>query len=97
MFGGCFEVALQRRPGVTSEIVDGQAVLIPPSGQDIITLNAIGTLVWTALDTPLDRESLVRRLLDQVTGVEADELSRDVDKFLRELQDNDLIEGFPET
>lgn len=87
-------MVVQKKAGVTSEVVDGQAVLIPPSGQEIITLNVVGTLIWNALDSPRDVEGLTQYLLDQLTNVERDELTRDLEAFLRDLQENDLIEGF---
>ena len=85
---------MSRRPDVTSEVVDGQAILVPPSGQEIITLNAVGTLIWDALDHPRDLDELLEYLLERVSGVERDELTRDVEAFLRELQASELIEGF---
>ena len=91
---GVAVMVVQKKADVTSEVVDGRAVLVPPSGQEIITLNVVGTLIWNALDTARDVESLTECLLDQLTDVEPDELTRDVRAFLRDLQENDLIEGF---
>lgn len=47
----------QRAAGVTSEVVDGQAVLVAASGKEFITLNPVGTLIWGALDTARDSSS----------------------------------------
>ena len=56
---------VQRRPGVTSEVVDGQAVLIAPAGKEVITLNAVGTLVWGGIiymtSEVMDKRDLARK------------------------------------
>ena len=86
------DVIIQRNPDVTSETVEGQAVLIAPEGDEIITLNPVGTLVWDALATARDVDSLTDHLLTQFVNVERDELQGDVVAFLGELRDSGLIE-----
>jgi hypothetical protein len=86
------DVIIQRNPDVTSETVDGQAVLIAPEGDEIITLNPVGTLVWDALVTARDVDGLTDHLLAQLVDVERDELHGDVVAFLGELRDSGLIE-----
>jgi len=85
-------VIIQRNPDVTSETVEGQAVLIAPEGDEIITLNSVGTLVWDALATARDVDSLTDHLLTQFVDVERDELQGDVVAFLGELRESGLIE-----
>jgi hypothetical protein len=85
-------VIVQRHSDVTSETVDGQAVLIGPAGDEIITLNPVGTLVWDALVTARDVESITDELLPQFVDVERDELQSDVVAFIGELRDCGLIE-----
>ena len=83
---------VQRRRGVTSEVVDGQAVLIAPAGKEVITLNAVGTLVWGALEAPRAVEDVVDELLPRFTGVERQQLEEDVLAFVHELRDSELLE-----
>lgn len=75
----------QRAPDVVYEVVDGRAVLIDPTGVELITLNPVGTLVWQALDSGGDAATLAQRLLPEFEGVTAEQLERDIDAFLGEL------------
>jgi len=83
---------VRRKPGVTSETVDGEAVLIGPDAKEVIAVNAVGTLVWEALASPRDTDDLVDELLGTFDDVGRDELQRDVRGFLSELREADLIE-----
>jgi len=84
-------MAMQRTPDVTYEVVDGRAMIVDPSGREILTLNPVGTLVWEALDGALDVDGLTDRLLPQLTGVTRDVLRRDVAAFVDELTTGGLI------
>ncbi|MHB8465932.1 MAG: PqqD family protein [Acidimicrobiales bacterium] len=77
---------------MSSELIDGEVVLIAPSGKEIITLNAVGTLIWNAIDAARETEDLIDELLSALTGVERAELGQDVLAFLTELRDADLVE-----
>src|SRR5947207_8545449 len=83
---------VQRTPGVTSEVVEGQAVLIAPAGKEVITLNPVGTLVWGALESPRAVQEVVDELLPRFTGVERQELEEDVLGFVDELRRSELDE-----
>jgi hypothetical protein len=81
----------QRSPGVVYEVVDGQAVLVDPDGVELITLNAVGTLVWEELDRAAGPAQLVAALHDRLEGVTADDLERDVAEFLVEMEAAGLV------
>ena len=83
---------VRRAPGVTSEVVDGQAVLIAPAGKEVITLNPVGTLVWGALESPRALDEVVDQLLPQFADVERQQLVEDVLAFVDELRESELIE-----
>lgn len=76
-----------RADGVVYEVVDEQAVLVDAAGQEMITLNPVGTLIWQALDGESDAAALAESLLPQLEGVTGDQLQSDVTAFLRELLD----------
>ncbi len=78
---------LARADGVVYEVVDGQAVLVDAVGRELITLNAVGTLIWQALDGESDATAVAESLLPQLEGVTRDELVRDTTAFVRELLD----------
>ncbi|MBV8461832.1 MAG: PqqD family protein, partial [Acidimicrobiales bacterium] len=67
---------MRRKPGVTSETVDGEAVLIGPDAKEVIALNAVGTLVWEALASPRDADDVVDELAGTFENVGRDELQR---------------------
>jgi len=86
---------MRRSPEVVFEVLDGRAVLVDPSGSELITLNPVGTLVWEALDEERNLDQVVDHLLPQFVGVERPELHADVSGFLRELEGLGLLAGRP--
>lgn len=82
---------LNRSPDVTYEVVDGQAVLVDPNGRELLTLNAVGTVVWQALDGTRDEAGIVESLSEQFPDVERNDLVRDVDAFITELRSSGLV------
>ena len=83
--------AFARAPDAHFEVVEGRALILDPTGKEMVTLNPVGTLVWEALEGPLDVDGLVERVLPQVTGVGRDDLERDVRTFVDELVSSALI------
>jgi hypothetical protein len=76
---------------VVSDVVDGKAVLVDPAGREIITLNALGTLVWDALDGTRDLEQLCDGIAARYPDVPAARVDADVRVFLDELTRLDLL------
>ena len=81
----------RRADDVVFERFEDRAVLLDPTGAELLTLNAVGTLVWQALDEAADPSSLADRLLPELQGVTAEELRRDIQSFLIELKDLGLV------
>ena len=84
-------MALVRREDVAYEIVDGTAVLVDPSGAEMIVLNAVGTIVWEAVDGTRDKVALVRHVIARVRDADEEQVRRDVNDFLVELERAGLI------
>jgi len=82
----------KRSSRVTYEIVDDQAILIDGEGRELITLNPVGTLVWVALDGTVTEQGLVEILASRFPEVERRRLAADIDTFLSELRELDLLE-----
>lgn len=80
-----------RADGVVHEVVDGRAVLVDPSGLQLITLNEVGSLVWEALEQPGDVASLVAVLLPRFPDVDEAQAEADVTAFLDELRAAGLV------
>lgn len=81
---------LKRRPDVTYKVVPGRALLVDADGKELITLTAVGVLVWEALAESKDTETLVRRFLPEL-GVTRDKLTQDIGEILCEFLDLGLI------
>jgi hypothetical protein len=84
-------MAPRRSPAVAYDLLDGQAVLIDPVGLEMLTLNAVGTLVWNELDGEKDVPALASALLGRVTGVGMEELVADIGAFVASLADSGLV------
>ena len=84
-------MAWQRSPRAVYEVVDGQAVLVDPAGLELLTLNAVGTIVWEALDGRRGPAELAADLVGRFTGVSIDELTRDIADFLAEADAAGLL------
>ena len=82
---------LRRADGVVYEVVDDCAVLVDPAGRKLITLNAVGSLVWEALATDGDAPSLAAALHPRFTGVDVQQLQADIASFLDELRAVGLV------
>ena len=78
-------MALTRNPDVVSDTVEGKAVLVDPAGRELITLNAVGTLVWDALDGTRDAPELCRLIVERYPSMPAPQVEADVRTFLDEL------------
>ena len=62
-------------------------------GVDIITLNPVGTIVWTLLDVVRDRAAVVDGLAAEFPGRDRTELENDVTEFLAELMSGGLVDA----
>jgi hypothetical protein len=77
---------ISQSESVVFEVVDGKAVLVDPTGAELITLNPVATMIWEALATPTDADSIADRLLSEFEDVTRDQLHADVVEFLGELE-----------
>lgn len=78
-----------------SHELDGRAVLLDPSGAELLTLNAVGTLIWRCLVIPMTPAALteaIRPLLEPAPGAD---VAADVERFLAELADAGLVTRIP--
>jgi hypothetical protein len=72
-------------------MVDERAMILRPTGTEILTLNPVGSLVWEALDGTLDVDGLTDRLLPEFDDVSREVLRADISGFVAELQASGLI------
>jgi hypothetical protein len=83
---------IRRSKDVVFEVVAGQAVLIDRQGRELLTLNAVGTVVWQALDGMTDQAGIVRKLSAEFSDVNSQDIERDVSAFITELRSSGLLE-----
>ena len=72
---------------IVFEVVDGRAVLVDPSGSELITLNPVASMIWEALAEPSDADSIADRLLPEFEDVSREQLHADIVEFLKELDE----------
>ena len=70
--------------------LEGESVLIDPSCGTVFVLNALGSRIWRALETPNCEEGIVREIEETCSEVPA-KVSDDVAQFLSALRERGLI------
>ena len=83
---------MRRSPDVIHEVVDDRAMLVSPDGSELISLNAVGTMVWDLLATAGDAGDLAAQMHPRFEGVSLDELERDIQAFLDILHEQGLVQ-----
>ena len=77
--------------------VEDEIVALDVRSRTYIAVNRAGAALWPAIVRGADREELADRLVERF-GVSTEQASADVDTFLAELREHDLLEPVgPET
>lgn len=87
-------MAIARADGVLEDTVDGKAVLIGPAGTQIVELNALGSVVWRAIDghrDVVDLAQVVQSKLADPAEVQLDQIEADIRSLLSELTQLELV------
>ena len=76
--------------------IAGDIVIVPVgetalSYNGMITTTATGAVIWKALETDCDRETIIRTLLDNF-DVDYETAAADLDEFLGNLRQHGMIE-----
>jgi hypothetical protein len=77
--------------GVLAEDLDGKAAIVDPEGAELITLNLVGSLVWSLLDGHRDVDAVVDSVVEACAPVERSTVDVDVRAFLTELTSLNLV------
>ena len=75
--------------------VAGDTILVPVGStalrfNGIITLEAVGTLIWKGLEAGKDRDVILAEILETFEVEEA-EAAKDLDEFLQQLRAHDFL------
>jgi len=81
----------KRADDVIFEVTGGRAVLLDAAGTELITLNAVGTLVWQGLDGRRTSDQLAADLHARFEGVTREDLANDIAAFVAELKASGLV------
>ena len=81
---------MRRADHVIWEVTGSRAVLLDPDGNELITLNPVGTIVWDAIDG-LAPDAITDRLLPRFEGVTREQFVADVQAFFTELLELGVI------
>lgn len=85
-------MAVRRSPDVIHEAVDKRAMLVSPDGSELISLNAVGTMVWDLLAIPSEPKALAAQLYPNFEGITREDLERDIEAFLDSLRARGLVQ-----
>ena len=89
MLGNGGHMRYERNDGVSAERSGERTVVLNTDGSTLITLSPVGTLVWEGL--PNDRSGLLNHLAETFPDTPRTVLEDDLDRFLAELLEGDLI------
>ena len=81
---------MRRADRVIWEVTGTRAVLLDADGNELITLNPVGTLVWDAIDG-LPPDAIADLIHPRLEGVTREQLATDVRAFLDELEELGVI------
>ena len=82
---------LKRHPEAESHPSGERVVVFHKSTKNSIVLNPTGSWLWEQLEQPRSRQELVDRLVARYPDVERQRLADDMEVYLRELTDNELV------
>jgi hypothetical protein len=81
---------LSRAPNALAERVRGATVVLDPDSGRYVRLNAIGGVLWEALEKPTTIEELAGRLSGDY-GIDAARATADASAFVSALAERELV------
>lgn len=85
------EVSYQRSAEVDTSTVGERVILFERASKRAIVLNPTGAQVWRLLETPRSLAQMSAALQEQFPDVAASQIGGDVELYLRELLDQNLV------
>jgi hypothetical protein len=84
-------MTVKRVDSVVYEVVEDRAVLLHPTGKELLTLSVVGSMVWEELAKESDPHAIAAALLPRFVDVSLEQLEADVSAFLSELVEAGLV------
>lgn len=82
---------LTRNPDLIAAEMDGELVMMDMESGTYFALNAVGSHIWDALQTPQHQSALVQDVLSTFDTSSASDVAGDVKTFLGTLMDKGLV------
>ena len=89
---------MKLKDGLILREVAGQYVIVPTGKQvqevtNIVYISSSAAYLWEYMkDHEFEKEDLVKRIMEHYTGVTEEKAAEDVEKFLKILADNNIME-----
>ncbi len=83
-----------RAPRIHWRVVEGQAVLLDQEEAELLRLNPVGTVIWSALDGNRPVAAVIEEVT-QTFEVPRTQAEADVLRFIKQLLKKDLLEESP--
>ena len=89
---------MKLKDGLILREVAGQYVIVPTGKRvqevtNIVYISASAAYLWDYMkDYEFEKEDLVKRIMEHYTGVTEEKAAEDVEKFLKILADNNIME-----
>lgn len=82
---------LQRNPKLAFQKLGDQTIILDSFGKNKIhQLNGVGSFLWDLFDGSLSKQEIVNKLIEEYE-VSENEANTDVDEFISELKQHELI------
>ena len=85
------ETMLHRNPDVIAVDMDGETMMMHIETGNYHSLNAVGSHVWTLLETPCNAGQVIASVSEAFEISDADQVDTDILGFLDQLLESDLI------
>lgn len=89
---------MKLKDGLILREVAGQYVIVPTGKRvqevtNIVYISSSAAYLWDYMkDHEFEKEDLVQRILEHYSGVTEEKAGADIDKFLKTLSDNNIME-----
>jgi len=81
---------IQRKEGMISSNIDGEAVMMSVENGKYYGLNELGTAIWELTENDISFEEIINKLMEDYE-VEHKDCLRDVSEFLNDIHTKGLI------
>lgn len=89
---------MRLKDGLILREVAGQYVIVPTGKRvrevtNIVYISASAAYLWDYMkDHEFEKDDLVKRVMEHYTGVTEEKVAEDIDKFLKLLGDNNILD-----